>query len=214
MRMAKCHPARPHHAFDLCSLCYQRQYDKSEYNTRRRKDPSDYAPTYRVPPTKPARVPDCHPERKHCAMGMCRPCYQQARRKAGPGQATCHPERPTLARGLCHQCYASSRYWDNPEKHRKASREAQAANRKRLRRQLIEAYGGKCACRKCPESNPAFLTLEHINRDGGEHRAKVGSHSYADLRRRGFPQEGYTLLCWNCNAMTRFGRPCPHEESE
>ena len=33
------------------------------------------------------------------------------------------------------------------------------------------------------------------------------------LRRRGWPKDGYTLLCWNCNAMTRFGRTCPHEEA-
>lgn len=39
---------------------------------------------------------------------------------------------------------------------------------------------------------------------------KIGSHVYADLRRRGWPQEGYRLLCWNCNAMTRYGRTCPH----
>lgn len=40
---------------------------------------------------------------------------------------------------------------------------------------------------------------------------KVGSHIYAQLRREGYPQEGYRLLCWNCNAMTRGERPCPHE---
>jgi hypothetical protein len=43
---------------------------------------------------------------------------------------------------------------------------------------------------------------------------KVGRHTYADLRRRRWPQEGYRLLCWNCNSMTRFGRTCPHEEIE
>jgi hypothetical protein len=42
----------------------------------------------------------------------------------------------------------------------------------------------------------------------------VGSHAYADLRRRGWPQDGYTLLCWNCNAMTRGGKTCPHMEGE
>lgn len=82
--------------------------------------------------------------------------------------------------------------------------------RKRNRDELVAAYGGKCSCPACPEGNPAFLTLEHVNRDGGEHRKRVGSHVYADLRRRGFPQEGYTLLCWNCNAMTRYGKTCPH----
>jgi hypothetical protein len=28
----------------------------------------------------PARVPDCHPDRKHCARGLCRPCYKAKRR--------------------------------------------------------------------------------------------------------------------------------------
>lgn len=65
------------------------------------------------------------------------------------------------------------------------------------------------------ETNSEFLTLEHVNGDGKAHRMKIGSHTYADLRRRGSPQEGYTLLCWNCNAMTRGGRTCPHmEETE
>lgn len=212
MRMAKCHPDRPHQAFDLCNICYQRQYDKTRSNERRRKDPSEYAPNYRVPPTTAARIPDCHPDRKHTAMGMCNACYQKARREAGPGNATCHPDRPVLARGLCHQCYAQDRYWDDPEKFRQAARDSQAATRKRLRDQLVEAYGGRCACVNCPETNSEFLTLDHINGDGRVHRMKLGSHTYADLRRRGWPKEGYRLLCWNCNAMTRGGRTCPHEE--
>ena len=191
-----------------------KQYDRTRDNARKRKDPSEYAPNYRVPPHKPARVPDCHPERKHCAMGMCRACWQAARRIAGPGQATCHPDRPMLSRGMCHQCYAKARYWDDPEKYRAEAKAAQARSRKRVRDQMVDAYGGKCACPRCPETNPAFLTLEHVDRSGKQHRAEVGSHTYADLRRRGWPQEGFTLLCWNCNAMTRFGKPCPHMEED
>lgn len=212
MRIPTCHPDRPHQARDLCQPCYMRQYD-SVRSYRKRKDPSEYKPNYRVPPTKVARIPDCHSDRKHCAMGMCRPCYQAARRKAGPGNATCHPERPVLARGMCHQCYAKSRYWGEPEKYRKAARESQAVTRKRLRDQLIDAYGGRCACANCPESNPDFLTLDHANGDGKVHRMTMGSHTYSDLRRRGWPKDGYRLLCWNCNGMTRGGRVCPHERS-
>lgn len=207
--MAKCHPDRPHQAFDLCSLCYQREYQSKH---RKRKDPSEYAPNYRRPPHAEARVPECgHPDAKHAAMGLCRACYQKTRREAGPGQATCHPDRPVLARGRCHQCYARERYWDDPEKYRNAARESQAETRKRVRDELVAAYGGKCACANCPETNPAFLCLDHINGDGKAHRMKMGSHTYADLRRRGWPQEGFRLLCWNCNSATRFGRTCPHE---
>lgn len=28
---------------------------------------------------RPARIPDCHPESKHCANGLCRPCYNKQR---------------------------------------------------------------------------------------------------------------------------------------
>jgi hypothetical protein len=82
--------------------------------------------------------------------------------------------------------------------------------RKRNRDDLLAAYGGKCVCPKCPETNPDFLTLEHVGGGGRAHRKAVGSHTYADLRRRGYPQDGYTLLCWNCNAGSRFTGVCPH----
>ena len=29
------------------------------------------------------RVADCHPERKHCAFGLCAPCYKKRRRDNG-----------------------------------------------------------------------------------------------------------------------------------
>lgn len=109
-------------------------------------------------------------------------------------------------------CLSRKRYWDDPEKAKEAARKSNADVRKRLRDQMLEAYGGKCACAKCPETNPAFLTLEHVGGGGRKHRAEMGSHIYADLRRRGWPQEGFTLLCWNCNAMTANGRSCPHME--
>lgn len=80
----------------------------------------------------------------------------------------------------------------------------------RIRAEMVEAYGSKCNCPLCPETNPAFLTLEHVNGDGRIHRART-RHIYEDLRKRGWPKEGFTLLCWNCNAMTRGGKTCPHE---
>lgn len=209
--MATCHTDRPHHAKGLCSLCYMQQYDRNRAE-RNRKDPSEYASNYRVPPVKPPRVPDCHPDRKHEARGLCNACYQKEGRKSGPKLAACHPDRPALARGLCHQCYARERYWDDPKKFREEARRDGAEKRKRLRDEMVATYGGRCACANCPETNSAFLTLDHINGDGKAHRMKMGSHTYADLRRQGWPTEGYRLLCWNCNAMTRGGRMCPHEE--
>ncbi len=192
----------------MCGPCYQTWYTANKRKKKEGKDPSEYAANYRKPPTKPARVPDCHPERAHVALGLCRACYQLDR--PGRPRAECHPERPLVANGKCGACNSRKTYHDSPEKHQERARESGKKYRERNREELLAAYGGKCACEKCPETNPAFLTLEHINGDGRQHRKAVGSHSYADLRRRGYPQEGYTLLCWNCNAGSRFTGICPH----
>lgn len=201
------HQDRAHFAKGMCQQCYLKDYDASR---RKRKDPSEYAENYRKPPHKPARVPDCHPDRKHWAKDLCSSCY--IKQRTNSVKATCHPERPHVARDLCSRCVSKEQYDQDPETARRQSRESQARTRKRLRDELIAAYGGRCVCTNCPEGNPAFLTLEHIGGTGKAHRQEVGRHAYADLRRRGWPQEGYTLLCWNCNAMTRNGRTCPHEE--
>lgn len=205
----ECHPDRPHQAKGLCGPCYMKQYDRTRDKERRRKNPEDYAPNFRKPPTKPKRKADCHPDKPHVALGLCRSCYQKDRPERD--RAACHPDRPVVANDLCGACNSRNTYWNNPEKYREAQRDRQLESRRKIREEMIEAYGGRCACRWCPETNHEFLTLDHVNGDGKEHRKKVGSHAYADLRRRGWPQDGYRLLCWNCNAMTRFGRVCPHE---
>jgi hypothetical protein len=33
------------------------------------------------------------------------------------------------------------------------------------------------------------------------------------LKRRGYPQEGYTILCFNCNLSRGFFGYCPHERA-
>ncbi len=204
-----CHPDRPHQAKGLCSSCYMKQYDQARGNERRRKAPEDYSPNFRKPPSKPKRNADCHPERSHVALGLCRACYQKDR--PDRLRATCHPTRPMVANGLCGACNSRNTYWDDPDRYREAQKRFGAERRKRYRDELIAAYGGKCACTNCPETDSAFLCLDHTNGDGKVHRLAVGSHIYADLKRRGFPQDGYRLLCWNCNSMTRFGKKCPHE---
>ena len=207
--MPECHPERPYQARGMCDPCYQSWYTANKRGKRERKDPSEYAANYRKPPATPARVPECHPERKHAALGLCRACYQKDR--ADRPRSECHPERPAVAHGKCGACLSRTRYHESPEEHRDRARRIGLAGRARDRALLLAAYGGKCACASCPETNPEFLCLDHVNGDGKTHRSRVGSHTYADLKRRGFPQEGFRLLCWNCNSATRFGRRCPHE---
>ncbi len=205
-RIPSCgHPDRAHQAKGMCAQCYYRQYDSLR---SKRKGPGEYSSNYQKPPHKPARNSDCHPDKPNHAKGMCVSCYMSQR--VNSIKAQCHPHLPHVARGLCARCISKEQYDQDPEKARQQSRESQARTRQRNRDELLAAYGGKCACQKCPETNPAFLTLEHIGFTGKAHRRAVGSHTYADLRRRGYPREGYTLLCWNCNAGSRFTGVCPH----
>jgi hypothetical protein len=83
-----------------------------------------------------------------------------------------------------------------------------------LKQEMLQAYGMSCAC--CGEAESTFLTLDHINRDGKEDRANAGCSGgypfFVSLKREGWPNRGYRVLCWNCNEATRYGRPCPHQE--
>lgn len=116
------------------------------------------------------------------------------------------------------------RYWEkHPEKHlakqRRWTQKArvklsakQLLRSRALRAEMLAAYGGRCTC--CGESEPRFLTLEHTRHDGRQHRATRGGSDgiYRDLKQRGWPKDGYTLLCWNCNMATAYGQSCPHKE--
>ncbi len=56
-----------------------------------------------------------------------------------------------------------------------------------------------CAC--CGELEVRFLSIDHINGDGHEHRRKIGgngSHLYYWLKRNNYPN-GFQVLCYNCN---------------
>lgn len=85
---------------------------------------------------------------------------------------------------------------------------ANERNRK-LRDEVLAAYGGICAC--CGETERAFLQIDHINGDGAAHRRTLKRVKLdAWLRQNGYPP-GFQVLCCNCN----FGRHlnsgiCPH----
>ncbi len=80
-----------------------------------------------------------------------------------------------------------------------------------LREQLIVAYGGRCEC--CQETEPLFMTIDHIGGWGSEHRRQVGTGDrlYYWLKKNGFPRDGLRLLCMNCNWATRYNAVCPHQ---
>lgn len=79
-----------------------------------------------------------------------------------------------------------------------------------LKQEMVGAYGGKCKC--CGETIIEFLTIDHINGDGSEHRKRLGKGRkiYADIKAQGFPKDKYRLLCFNCNITLGFYGYCPH----
>lgn len=74
---------------------------------------------------------------------------------------------------------------------------------------IINHYGGKCAC--CGEPHFEFLTVDHMNNDGAEHKRKIKQVTIDRwLVANNFP-DGYQILCWNCNLARHFnGGICPH----
>lgn len=82
---------------------------------------------------------------------------------------------------------------------------------RRLRGELIEAYGGICSC--CGEDTPEFLALDHIRGGGNIDRRKglIGAKLYARVKREGYPKDRYQLLCHNCNSARGYYGVCPHE---
>lgn len=89
----------------------------------------------------------------------------------------------------------------------------------KLRLEVMEAYGGAvCAC--CGETEPKFLTIDHVNNDGAEHRRSFGyeengkgasTRTLSWLKSNNYP-EGFQVLCMNCNmGKARNGGICPHK---
>ena len=84
---------------------------------------------------------------------------------------------------------------------------------KKFRDQVHNHYGNQCQC--CGESEPKFLSVDHINNDGAAHRREIGSGTrfYTWLINNNFPL-GFQLLCFNCNHGKYInGGVCPHKSS-
>lgn len=87
---------------------------------------------------------------------------------------------------------------------------------KRYKTDVVNHYGGKCDC--CGESRLEFMTLEHINGDGGKKRKnkehpKTGYALYKWIIKNGYPTF-FGILCYNCNIAKGFYGYCPHEREK
>lgn len=127
--------------------------------------------------------------------------------------ATCHPDAQHWAKGLCRPCY-SQQYYTNDFTKFQGYWTKQTT---RHREAMFAALGDICSC--CKESEKSFLTLEHKNGTGAEHKWKLGRGKYKassamalrDAFREGFPRDKYTVLCGNCQLGETRPDGCPHK---
>lgn len=105
---------------------------------------------------------------------------------------------------------------ENKERTLKQATESRKRWKKKLKKDVFDYYGGKCVC--CGEDKIEFLTIDHINGGGAEHRKRVtgkrvgGIVFYLWLRKNKYPNDPpLQLLCWNCNCSKGYYGYCPHE---
>jgi len=71
------------------------------------------------------------------------------------------------------------------------------------------------SCQCCGVNEIEFLTIDHVDGGGCEHRKNIniqcGNDFYKWLIDNSFP-DGYRVLCFNCNCVTKFGNICPHQK--
>lgn len=131
----------------------------------------------------------------------------------------------------CKECRNASHLSDV-----QPAREYYAANRDKIlsgvrkrraayRLEALKHYGGdppRCACLGCGEWRIPFLTLDHVEGNGNEHRRSLsksrkdsrnpgGLAVYYWLRNNSYPS-GFRVLCFNCNCAIGAWGECPHQD--
>lgn len=84
----------------------------------------------------------------------------------------------------------------------------------KLRLICLQKYSNEipfCLC--CAEKHIEFLSIDHTNGGGVQHRKEIGKGSriYIWLIKNNFPS-GFQVLCHNCNMAKAFYKVCPHKE--
>lgn len=90
------------------------------------------------------------------------------------------------------------------------SREYQNSYKRAQRKKVYDHYGAMCVC--CGETKFEFLSMDHINGGGTQHRIKTGLRGAAMIGwiiRNGYPDD-FQVLCHNCNQAKGFYGYCPH----
>lgn len=121
-----------------------------------------------------------------------------------------------LAAGGGKFCSPACCYKKRPNRVRKSRREMQRQWKDRIKRKVMEHYGG-AFCKCCGESIIDFLTLDHVENNGAEHRREIGNKGrrlFLWLNKNGF-MPGFQVMCFNCNIARHWnGGVCPHKTKQ
>ena len=97
---------------------------------------------------------------------------------------------------------------ENREKYRQYHRE----RKRKIRKEVILRYGDKCVC--CGENKYEFLTIDHVNGGGRQHRKRIKEIALAEwIKRNNYPM-GFQVLCYNCNNAKGVYGFCPHNDTQ
>jgi hypothetical protein len=171
-----------------------------------------------------SRPPDWQARKQAAAKPRKVRYYQEAK---ADGRCT-RCQKRTAQDGFlqCAECRAHWAALRNTPEHRRKNRDYQTAWAKahpdrvalntrtyqhRLKAKVTEMLGGQCAC--CGETEPAFLSVDHVNKDGKRHRdmfPKNLDSYWRDLRKgeHGFEVQ---VLCFNCHMAKDYRGGCPHQ---
>ena len=160
---------------------------------------------------------------KKKADGECKDCPE----KAVPGKCKCEKHLKKTSKAVCGR--ASKRVENDscgacggkPLATKTLCQECRdKRNKKSVQKRkddidcVLAHYGRMCAC--CGESEPVFLTIDHKDNDGSQHRKETGRNTYMVLvrehRKTGIWPENFQILCYNCNiSRWRNGGECAHK---
>lgn len=139
---------------------------------------------------------------RRAVLGLCRGCG-----------STEEGRKPKDGERLCEHCKEKKRAYYH--RNREVRKDYNRKYRERLRDEVFNAYGGAvCSC--CGETHREFLTIDHENGDGADHRREIGRSAhklYLWLRNSGFPS-GFRVLCMNCNFAYGMHGYCPHQKEK
>ena len=124
-------------------------------------------------------------------------------------KATSNKQKVNRPEGYCRQCLTREAVAGITSCSicRERCSKKSAAQRRIVRLEVIERYGGRCVC--CGNSNPKYLELDHKNDDGNVEREALPSSirgaRYFKMVLSQPKREDLQILCANCHGAKRYG---------